>query len=597
MGVRRLFRFKSIHTNIALAFSCLILCTTLLLSYSSYRLSSRSVARNSLDYTAQLIDQVNTNIRNYIDNMESISSLALSNGDLQRFLSVPRGTPEAEALSARIAGFFHALVASRNDMAALLFVGSNGTVISDRPNAPLKDYSELIGQDWYQSARNAGGNVSVSSARVQHLYKGEYRWVVSMSKMLRGPGYGAPTGVLLVDLNYNVIDDLCRQISLGRRGYVFIVDSAGDLVYHPQQQILNTELKKENIPLILGSADRSEKVADSGEAKIYTIRSTGFGWKIVGVTYRADLAGDRRNMQLSAAMWGGLCLLAALGISIWLSFTLTRPIKQLDIHMKQVEKGNFDIRVDIASPNEIGKLARTFNLMIGKIRELMGQIVREQEIKRVSEIKALQAQIKPHFLYNTLDSIIWMAETNKMREVVEMTTALSKLFRASIGQGEGEVPLAVELEHIDSYMKIQAMRYRNKFTYAIDVAPELRGCPILRFVLQPLVENAIYHGLKNKAETGHIRIAGRRTGSVLELTVEDDGIGMDRAAAEALLAPAAGDAARTGSGVGVLNVHQRIRLLYGPSFGLAFDSEPEEGTTVTIRIPYAEHHAFAESKS
>ncbi|UJF36450.1 sensor histidine kinase [Paenibacillus hexagrammi] len=259
----------------------------------------------------------------------------------------------------------------------------------------------------------------------------------------------------------------------------------------------------------------------------------------------------------------------------------------MESHIKLVEKGNFDLRVDIENTNEIGKLARSFNLMIYKIKELMQQIVYEQENKRMSELKALQAQIKPHFLYNTLDSIIWMAETGKLNEVVSMTSALAKLLRSSISKGGELVTIAVELEQIRHYLTIQQIRYRNKFTYSIDVPEELYQAKILKLVLQPLVENAIYHGMKHKAELGHIRITGQRKHNTIELAVVDDGVGMTEEKARTILSERKPvPDGFTSSGVGVQNVHERIELYFGVGYGLSFESELDEGTTVTILVPY-----------
>jgi two-component system sensor histidine kinase YesM len=252
--------------------------------------------------------------------------------------------------------------------------------------------------------------------------------------------------------------------------------------------------------------------------------------------------------------------------------------------MKQVEKGHFDIRVDIESTNEIGKLARTFNLMIGRIRELMNQIVEEQEKKRISELKALQAQIQPHFLYNTLDSIIWMAEVGKMENVVIMTSALAKLLRSSISKGEELVPLSVELEHVENYLTIQSIRYRNKFTYSIQVDEAILSCKILKIVLQPLVENAVYHGMKHKSDPGHIRITGRKQGSVIEIKVADDGLGIEPGRLEMLLAKGKRPE-EVKKSLGLQNINDRIQLYFGEQYGLTVESEPEEGTTVTLRIP------------
>ncbi|MCR8633124.1 cache domain-containing sensor histidine kinase [Paenibacillus radicis (ex Xue et al. 2023)] len=578
------FSFKSIHTNIAIAFSCLILCTTAILSYNSYRLSADAVTKNSLEYTTELIEQVNTNIQTYIGNMESISALALSNGDLLRYLSLyDPNTNEGIALERQLGNYFRSIVASRNDIASILFVGSNGRAVSDRASGKLKSYGELTEQEWFKEAELAQGRVAISSSHVQHVFRNEYTWVVSISRQLMGNAGDGRTGVLLVDLNYNLINDLCKQIRLGQRGYIFILDPAGDLIYHPQQQIIYTQLKSENIPMILSSQDSSIIIGEGSERKMYTIRTTSFGWKIVGVTYLDELVSNKREIQFSSALWGFVCLIIALAISILLSFTLTKPIKKLDAHMKQVEKGDFNIRAAIESTNEIGKLARTFNLMIGKIKDLMNQIVYEQETKRISELKALQAQIQPHFLYNTLDSIIWMAEMSKMEDVVKMTSALSKLLRSSISKGEELVPISVELEHIRNYLTIQNIRYRNKFSYTIDVDPSILSCKILKIVLQPLVENAIYHGIKHKVDTGHIRITGQQSNGVVILKVIDDGIGMESEKVKTLLSNV--NLTEGGKGVGLHNVNQRVQLYFGDPYGLEFESEQEEGTTAILRIP------------
>ncbi|TXK76752.1 sensor histidine kinase [Paenibacillus sp. N3.4] len=578
------FQFQRIHTKIALAFSCLILCTTVILSYNAYRLSATAVTDTSLDYTKQLIEQVNKNIQTYISNMESISTLSLSNMDLKRYMELadPAGK-DGEQLAKQISNDFRSIVSSRNDIASIVFIGSNGALVSDRPYALFKSYSELIKQEWYTTALTGKSDVIISSSHVQHLYRDEYKWVVSISKQMPIHSSSLENGVLLVDLNYNVINDLCKQIQLGKKGYVFILDPQGNLVYHPQQQLVYSGLKGEDIPALLQASDRSFPIQEAQQSKIYTVRTTNFGWKIVGVTYPDDLLGSKKDMQVSSAIWGLLSLIIGLAISILLSVTLTRPIKQLEAHMKQVEKGNFDIRVVVEGTNEISKLSRTFNLMISKIKELMSQTVQDQEVKRISELKALQAQIQPHFLYNTLDSIIWMAEMGKVDEVVIMTSALSKLLRSSISKGEELVPVAVELEHVYNYLKIQNIRYRNKFTYSIEVDEDILPCSILKIVLQPLIENAIYHGMKHLADRGHIRLTGRKRDGIIEIKIMDNGVGMSEEQVMNLVLKVRQKEA--GQSFGLYNVNHRIQLYFGEGYGLAFESELEEGTTVTLRIP------------
>lgn len=581
MRAGRPFRFKSIHTSIAIAFSCLIAGMTALLTYNSYRLSEEAVTDSASAYTEQLIGQVNANIQTYLDNMVSISDLALSNASLEK--AAMDGVVNDDGATARgISRFFRSIVRSRDDIASIVFAGEDGFLVSDRDEPAFKPLADLKSQDWYAGAMKANGDVVISSSHVQHIFKKEYRWVVSISRQLGEAGEPG-SGVLMVDLNLNVINDLCKQIQIGTSGYVFILDPAGDLIYHPQQQLLYSRLKSEAIPTLLASGDSSLSVKENGDWKLYTIRTNEFGWRTIGVTYPDELVGNKKDIRETSIVAAVLFLAVALAISIFLSYRLTKPIKRLESLMKKVEKGDFDIRVEVERADEIGKLSRSFNLMIGKIKDLMGQIVQEQEMKRISELKAMQAQIHPHFLYNTLDSIIWMAEMGKMAEVVKMTTALAKLFRASISKGEELVPIETELEHIQNYLTIQNIRYKNKFTHAIEVDPDIYACKTLKIVLQPLVENAIYHGLKQQAVLGHIRITGKREAGTIVLQVIDDGVGMTEEQVRALTASfRLGDG---GKGVGLPNVNHRIRLYFGEGYGLEIESELEEGTTVTLKIP------------
>lgn len=596
MKVNVLPKFKSIHTSIAIAFSSLIICAVLAMSFNSFLLSSDAVRRNSYEHTGQLVEQVNANVETYIGNMESIAELALSDKKLRTLMRLhDADSPDGLALAAEVRAFFGSIVKSRDDIASILFIGSNGALVSDREAGRMKPYHELMNQDWYKAAKDAEGESVISSSRIQHLFEDEYRWVVSISREA-GRGADGSGGVLLVDLNYNVINDLCKQIHMGNRGYVFLLDPTGDPIYHPQQQLIYSGLKSERFEDILAAEDGSFEAVSDGTTKLYTVRASDFGWKVIGVNYSEELVGDKKEIAFSALRWGLICLVFGLALSLWLSHTLTKPIKKLDVQMKKVERGDFGVRAEIESPNEIGKLARTFNLMTGKIKDLMDQVMREQEEKRISELKALQAQIHPHFLYNTLDSIIWMAEMDKRDDVIRMTSALSKLLRSSISKGEELVPLRQELAHAEHYLVIQSMRYRNKFSYTIEVEEELLDCYVLKVLLQPLVENAIYHGIKNKADQGRIVIRGTACEEGLCLLVEDDGVGADPEKINERLARGRYDSGGSGSegggagpsgsgGLGLDNVNHRIRLNYGDGYGLRFDSERDEGTTVTLRLP------------
>lgn len=239
-------------------------------------------------------------------------------------------------------------------------------------------------------------------------------------------------------------------------------------------------------------------------------------------------------------------------------------------------------------------LGRRFNMMMRRIKKLIALVERQERQKREAELRSLQAHIKPHFLYNTLDTIQWLARKNGAHEVTEVVKSLSRLFRIGLSKGNEIIPLVDEIEHINSYLKIQETRYRSKLNYSIEMDPEIRQCFVLKLILQPIVENAIYHGIKQRRGPGHIHIAVRAADEkTLRLTVTDDGVGMR----EDILAELQKELQQVGSGeekeiksgeisgYGIKNVQARIRLTFGEAYGLSVESAPGKGTTVTILHP------------
>ncbi|MGC6587330.1 cache domain-containing sensor histidine kinase [Paenibacillus sp. Dod16] len=578
-------RIKSIQSRIASSFMMLVLFTALLLIFISYRLSESAVRETAESYTSELINQVNANIQTYITGMKDISLATMNNPNVREYLASADELQPAELamLKAKISEYFHSIRVSRKDIASINIFGAGGTFISDRADAELNPYIVLSEQPWYRQAKENKGQTVISSSHVQPVIKGEYRWVVSLSRELSGVNSSNGLGILLIDLNFKVINDMLSKLDLGNRGYVFVIDRQGRIVYHPQQQLLYSNLKTERLEQVLQDKQGGFVVKEGGASRIYSIKDTDFGWKIVGVFYENELVDNKKQMQLSFAIAGLLCLGVGVLFSVVISRNLTRPIKKLQEKMMEVEKGNFDIRVPVGHSREISGLARSFNVMVLKVKELMDQIVIEQEIKRKSELNALQAQINPHFLYNTLDSIIWMAESKKHDEVILMTSALARLFRASLSKGREMIPIATEVEHITNYLKIQQMRYQDKIRFTLDMDRELYPYLTLKVLLQPLVENAIYHGIKNKEGPGTITITGRLQDDRIRFQVMDDGIGMDRSKVETLLISTGSQHSR--NSVGIANVHQRIQLYFGAEYGLRYTSEPGAGTNVTVLIP------------
>ncbi|CDN41231.1 MULTISPECIES: sensor histidine kinase [Paenibacillus] len=574
---------KTIHAAISTAFSLLILAAIAVTSLISYNVSEDAVISNSEAYMGEIITQVNNNIQSYIDNMENISLIIFTNKDVKYYISSNPfiSREEVRSYQKNISDLFQSLLYTRKDIASIMVFGYNGRVVSDRrltqlnPNVPPQD------QDWYKQAVKEGGRSVISPPHVQNVLQGEYSWVVSLSRELKSINGMTGQGVALVDLKLNVINDICRNVKLGQRGYVFIVDSSGNIVYHPQQQLIYSKLRTEQIGRVMASEQGSFVDKDSG--RIYTIHDTSFGWKIVGVAYQDELISNPSAMRNSFLLWAAAGLAVTLIISFIISHRITRPIRRLQAVMRQVERGDFDVRAEVGQAGEVGQLGRAFNMMVGQTRRLLDERVQTEKIKRRTELRLLQSQINPHFLYNTLDSIIWMAEQRKNEEVVLMTSALAKLFRASIAKDDELVPIRVEVEHIDSYLQIQKMRYRDKLDYAIDVPRELHAFKTPRILLQPFVENAIYHGIKNLPEGGMIAISARQADNGIEFRVSDNGQGMSEETIKLIMGAVRRDSDR--DHIGVSNVNERIELAFGSDYGVSIESEPGEGTTVAIKIP------------
>jgi len=584
-----IFPLKSIQSSIAVAFSCLILVTIAVTTLISYRLSASAVQRNSENYIEEVIKQVNTNIQSYVDNMENISLLALTNKDVKYYISSNSFITEEERrpYEKRISDLFQSILYTRKDIASIMVFGYNGRYVSDRRITTLNPNAPPQRQSWYIEAQRAGGKSVISAPHVQNIIQNEYRWVVSLSRELKNTDGITADGIFLVDLNLSVVSDLLRQIDLGKKGYVFIVDREGNIVYHPQQQLIYSNLRTERIADVLRApSGTSFTVSDRDGKRFYSVQDTNIGWKIVGVAYAGDLIGYKGTLRNSLLI-SLIGILVALLISLALSHRLSRPIRNLQRSMRLVEKGNFEVKAPVQQMDEIGQLSRTFNMMVGQIKNLMDEVISTQENKRKSELALLQSQINPHFLYNTLDSIVWMAEQKQHEEVVLMTSALARLFRASITKDQELVPIRVELEHIRNYMLIQQMRYTSQLEYRIEFEDGILKYKTLKILLQPFVENAIYHGIRNKPERGTIVVRGKELEDAIEFEVEDDGVGMTEEAIEKIWNPPPA-APGLAKGIGIGNVHERIRLFFGPAYGVTIRSELDEGTRITIKIPKVE---------
>ncbi|WP_162487519.1 sensor histidine kinase [Paenibacillus sp. LC231] len=578
----RRFRAHSIQSIIMWSFSAFILLIVIVVAVLLFNKFSRSAEQSVFLNAQQIVDQVSYNLEDYVDGMAQLYRAIEEN-------MLADGQWDDEQVTQQL----NIIMRSRDDIVSIALFNEQGDMLRNHPAMPVKASARVTEQSWFHSAMRVSNHLSFSLPHVQNLYDHTFKWVVTMSKGITVVHNGEPTYViLLVDINFKKIDELSSRISLGKRGYAYIIDEgAGNIVYHPQQQLIYMGLRNESVERALTSSDSYIDESD-GVKRLNTVKSVvNIGWKIVGVSYLDEIMTTREEVNRYLVQVVAMVLVLAIAVSLILSAMLTRPIRRMGRTMKAVERGDFNVELPMQGPLEVVQLSSRFNLMLDKIRQLMKQIVKEQESKRRYELEALQAQINPHFLYNTLNSVVRMVGMSKKEEVITMITSLSKLFRLSLSKGKTSISVREELEHARHYLTIQQMRYKQKFDFMIEADETAQSCYTLKLVLQPLIENAIVHGIEYMVDQGHIHITAAIQGDLLEMTVRDNGVGMSPEMLERILevealrqhpAPFINTA---GSGVAVRNVHDRIQLYYGHRYGLEYESELEEGTTVRIRIP------------
>lgn len=578
--------FKSVRSALFAAISVMVLCAVVIVVAISLRFTRTSVFDNAVVYTRTIVRQTNQNIDSYIDYMDNIVTMVSGSRDTQSFLyDKDEETLQVSECRQRLVEQFRTILKSRSDIRNIGLIQKDGNRLFNNGGQQKNAYLDLDTQAWYKNAITSNRSV-LTSSHVQHVIRGERPWVITVSRGVRNfTGSGNREGVVFIDLNYSAISELCDQNSIGSKGYVFLLDQDGNVVYHPQQQQLYNELQTENIDLVMNT-DKETLMDGSGDnAKIYTIsRSEKTGWTVVGCTNVAELLKDSKKARSIYVLVAAILVIVALVLSNLISRNITRPLQQLRDSMARVQEGDFGAaEVEVTSRNEVGSLTRSFNVMTSRIQELMKQNIYEQQQKRKSELKALQSQINPHFLYNTLDSIIWMAEGKKNEEVVVMTASLARLLRQSISNEEEQVPIGQEVEYARSYLTIQKMRYKDKLEFQIQVDAQIMGVPIIKLVLQPLIENAIYHGLKYKEGKGLLIVRGYREGENAVIQIRDNGAGMDEQTLAHIFEKHKVN--YRSNGVGVYNVQKRLQLYYGMDYGITYSSRQGEGTTASIVIP------------
>lgn len=540
-----------------------VAAVTLALCVVAFLRSYRAAAvQNASTSTAQAVSQVVGTVSNYVENLDETIT------DVMAEMYMPEDTRDA---------YLNAWLNARSEVVAVTTYDESGTLQNcwALGYTPRDTILQNLSFDLETAQWNSAGYVS--APHVESIFEGYYPWVVTIVRPM--PGGTMPRWVA-VDVRFSGLGASINGVGIGQHGYCYLMDNLGNMVYHPQQQLLYAGIKGEETSR-LAALKSGTYVEDT---VIYSVQDVpDSNWRVVGVSYIDETVNESVWQMARITVGTAVLILAAALLVGWIiSHMLSRPLQQLETAMEQFEQDADGFTFQpVAGTREVQELSDSFGHMVGRIQRLM-TTVREEEIDlRKTELKALQAQINPHFLYNTLDSIAWMCERGKNADAVKMVHALAKLFRISISKGHELIPIEKELQHAEAYLLIQKFRYKNQFTYHFTVDESCLHDLCNKITLQPIIENAITHGLDLLVEPGHIEIEVAADGDDVLFKVSDDGIGMPPEQVAELLQNEPSD--RTG--IGIKNVNDRLRIYFGPQYGLSIESVPDEGTTVTIRMP------------
>ncbi len=574
------YRRMSIQMVLSLSFTAVAAAGILLMGVSLVWRFTAASEELTAESSQRVLAQANLNLDSYLRRMMRISDTV--------YYRTIKNTDLAEGdLTGDLSLLYEE---NRDDLVSLAVFDGRGGLVSAVPLSAVKRDAAPEESDWFRSASRSMENLHFSTPHVQNIFDDPdypYRWVVSLSRHVQLTRDGATeSGVLLVDMSFSGVEQVCRDVTLGGGGYLYLIDKDGELIYHPRQQLIYTGLLEENNRAAASYRDGSHRERFQGLHRQVTVKTMGYtGWKLVGVAP----ARSWMDASLQPMLFGLTLLLFGIFLIAFLNYLISArisdPIRRLELSIRELDRDLGSVRIEEGGCYEVQRLSHAISAMVSTMRHLMDDIVRQEEQKRRSELEVLQSQINPHFLYNTLDSVIWMTESGQQQEAIRMVTSLARLFRISLSKGKSIIPLADELEHARHYMNIQQIRFKNKFTTEIQAGPGTEGLYTLKLIIQPLLENAIYHGCASAEDDGVIRVTAYREGEDLLIDVEDNGLGMRPELAASLLEEDRPEVRTGGSGIGVRNVHQRVSLTFGEGYGLTIFSEPDEGTLVRVRLP------------
>lgn len=530
----------------------------------NYKMSTNTVMTMTEQSTNDALKITTKYIEEYIKKLETTASSLAQQSVIRDYIEHNQPQSKQQSLA-----LINAVLATDENLVSAVLITKDGRIISNESTLEMKMSSNMMEEAWYQEAIHHSQTPKLLSTRKEYLSDKKETWVISVTQEITDK-QGHNLAILRIDISYKAIENYLQELKLGQQGYAFIVDSKNQAIYHPSELVFYDNKAQQQLLTIVTQADGYLK------HDFYKTHAniSSIGWQIVGIASLDDLAIINRKLLISYFIVASLSIVMSVLALGWMIKKWTQPILALQQTMQAVEQGNATIRAQEIGVEELANLSKHFNRMLDNIDQLMSNIKYQEQAIREYELKTLSSQINPHFLYNTLDTIIWMAEFNDSAKVVEITKSLGQFFRLSLNQGQDVIHLAQEIDHVRQYLFIQKQRYGNKLDYEIEELLSAHHFKLPKLVLQPIVENAIYHGIKEKEGIGKINIKVTEDEHYLFISIKDNGVGMsyNQSSSKKL------------GGVGMKNVDERLKIYFGTSYKMIIHSEINQYTEVIYRF-------------
>ena len=581
---------KSIKTKLFFIFSIVFIISLSAITALWYTKSSQTSLQLARNSAFEIIKSANDNFELTLKDVDYLSTIiSLNRPNVIDVLSQNSKDGEYDQLlmDRKLDDFIESLYGYKFYISSILVCGENGkryargSTLSTDAIKRNSWYDEIIQRKGNKLVIRTHSNVGQGDASELNSYN-----VISIARAIMKDS--KVLGFVMIDFRYDIVKKIFST-NIPYESMLFVIDKNGNYIYHPDMKMLNKNIRDTEYRSLTFNQGQKEgnytQKINGEDFYIVYYKSNYTDWTTVGVISKKNLIRDSVKTMNSAILISVLSLILVVMISLMVSGTITRNIFKLRKAMQFVEKGNFDVDVDIHSGDEVEELSNGFKYMTSEIKNLLDNIKNKEKQKRIAELKAYQAQINLHFLYNTLNTVRWLANVQKADNIGNLVTSLIQLLHTSISKGDELISIREEIEYVKDYINIQEYRYCDKFKIHFLIEEEILSCKIPKFTLQPIIENALIHGIEPKEGQGLIVVKGQMEDNRVKITVRDNGVGISEDKLKSMFEQERNTNSARFSSIGILNVQERIRLFFGEQYGLSIESSLGLFTTVTISIP------------